>query len=392
MKRLGLALAMGLAGTAQAMASDALQVHGFLAQGLAWSDGNNAFGNSTDGSAKYFEAGLTARWRPEPWISFAAQGVARRAGATDDGQARLDFAFVDLQPIRRVDWQAGLRWGKVKNPHGFHNETRDVVFTRPSIALPSSVYFDGQGFRGLLFSVDGTQLYSQRWQADRSTSVLINVAPDYEVSEQDDRALLGGFGNFADQGDYQMRDLIRAQLLQEWRDGRWRMALTYFDGLLDFSSNSGNFQSGYDIRVGIVSAGYRSERYALTAEYQRTWTDTLFVFDNGTTTARFGGKSVSDGGYLQGDWHIDPKWMAFIRADSRYNNAKDRDGRGSNNRYRQFAHDLVLGGRWQPDMHWGIWAEVHRIYGTASVPAQDNPGRSLDPHWTLVLLMAGYRF
>ena len=364
------------------------QIHGFAAQGLAWSDGNNAYGESTDGSLKYYELGLNGRWSASDWLSLSAQGLARRAGASDDGHARLDFAFLDLQPIRQLDWQAGARLGRVKNPHGFYNETRDVAFTRPSIALPNSIYADGQGLRGYMFSVAGAQLYSQHTHGEHFSSVLVNLAPDYEVDEQDDRALLGRFARFSDAGDFQVRDFLRAQLLNEWFSGRWRTALSYFSGQLDFDSRNGKFRAEQQINLGIVSVGYRAQRFAVTAEYQRTWTDILFVSSN----TRIDTQVVSDGAYIQADWLIDPRWTAFIRADSRFNDAKDRDGRGSNDRYRQFAHDLVLGGHWQPSRHWGVWGEVHQTYGTANVPQQDNEGRTLDPHWTLVLLMAGYRF
>ncbi len=47
----------------------------------------------------------------------------------------------------------------MKNPLGFYNDTRDVPFTRPSILLPQSIYFDRT--RKLAIAADGVHLYGE---------------------------------------------------------------------------------------------------------------------------------------------------------------------------------------------------------------------------------------
>ena len=134
------------------------QLHGYAAQGFALSSGNNVFGDSTDGSLSYYEVGFNAEIQVRPRLLLAAQGAIRDAGATDTGVARLDYALMDYRIVSGADANAGIRIGKVKNPLGFFNETRDVIFTRPSILLPF-IYSDNQNQRDLVFAAPGVQLY-----------------------------------------------------------------------------------------------------------------------------------------------------------------------------------------------------------------------------------------
>ena len=56
--------------------------------------------------------------------------------------------------------QFGIRVGRLKNPFGFYNDTRDVAFTRPGILLPQSIYFDRT--RNLGLSGDSVQIYGEK--------------------------------------------------------------------------------------------------------------------------------------------------------------------------------------------------------------------------------------
>src|SRR5690349_19255564 len=122
------------------------QVHGYAAQGFVLSQHNDFFGDSTDGSFNYYEAGINAGVQVSPKLLLAAQAAVRDAGISDDGSVRLDYALADYRLFSEATTQAGLRAGKVKNALGFYNETRDVVFTRPSILMPG-VYSDNQNQR-----------------------------------------------------------------------------------------------------------------------------------------------------------------------------------------------------------------------------------------------------
>src|SRR5918997_2053653 len=73
------------------------QVHGYVAQGFVLSEDNDFFGDSTDGSFDYYEAGINAAVQVTPTLLFAAQAAVRDAGISDDGTARLDYALADYR-------------------------------------------------------------------------------------------------------------------------------------------------------------------------------------------------------------------------------------------------------------------------------------------------------
>ena len=134
------------------------QLHGFLSLGLVNTTDNNFFGHSDDRISKDFsEVGVNASWRLTPELQLAAEVLWRRAGDTDDG-ARLDYGLLDWTAWAREQGRAGLRMGRIKTSYGLYNKTRDVPFTRPSIILPQSIYFDRT--RNLTVSADGAEIYA----------------------------------------------------------------------------------------------------------------------------------------------------------------------------------------------------------------------------------------
>ena len=138
--------------------SDTTQIHGFASQGLVSTDRNNFFGDSEDRfSAQFTELGINVSALPNPDLKLAAQILSRRAGAVDNGSPRLDYAFVDYRLASSQSGNIGVQLGKTKNPLGLYNDTRDVAFTRPSILLPQSIYFDRT--RNVAFSATGLGLH-----------------------------------------------------------------------------------------------------------------------------------------------------------------------------------------------------------------------------------------
>ncbi len=165
------------------------QVHGYAAQGFVLSSHNDFFGDSTDGSFNYYEAGINAAVQVQPNLSFAAQAAIRDAGISDDGSFRLDYAVADYRLVSEESIQSGLRAGKVKNALGFYNETRDVVFTRPSILLPS-VYSDNQNQRSLIFTSPGAQVYGGTVIGLHELSFTGTRNAEHDVRESDERLLV----------------------------------------------------------------------------------------------------------------------------------------------------------------------------------------------------------
>ncbi len=136
-----------------------LQIHGFVAQAVLDTSDNRWFARYDGTSFGFTEVGLNASLRPRPWLLLAGQVLARRAGEMYNGTPAIDFALADVSLLSSPQQHAGLRLGRIKNPLGLYNETRDVAFTHPGIFLPQVVYFDK--VRNLTLSTDGAMLYSE---------------------------------------------------------------------------------------------------------------------------------------------------------------------------------------------------------------------------------------
>jgi hypothetical protein len=170
-------------------------------------------------------------------------------------------------------------------------------------------------------------------------------------------------------------------------------ALSYLHGSIDFNYFGPNELA---FQVFVLSSRYNATRFSLTTELQLT----DFQGDFGGFTL----DSKSDGGYLQGDFFLTPEWSLMARWDSTFSDRNDRNGTNSpsicatntstgiTDRHNCFAHDFTVGGSWKSTTHWGVWGEYHLIDGLASASGADNAPGATDPHWSMFLLTAAYRF
>jgi hypothetical protein len=361
------------------------QVHGYAAQGFVLSGGNNVFGDSTHGSINYYEVGLNACIQPRPDLLFAAQGAIRDAGATDDGVPRIDYALADYRFLAALHASAGLRLGWVKNPLGFFNETRDVIFTRPGILLPSG-YGDNYGTRSLLFSAAGAQLYTGAVLGDHELSLGGTMDLNRSLSESQKQAL---FGLSSVPFSLDVRSSWNMQIMDSIDGGRWQAAYSHYYGSFILSGNPsidalGHLFGGQDI----FSLRYNAHKFSITSEYIR-------AINKDFNTQ---GKVTRDSTYLQGDFRLSPAWRLMTRIDTAFLDDGDRNGHeyaaahpGADPASR-FAYDFTTGVNWRYGSHWGVWAEYHRIYGTAALQPLVNTGHTPDDHWSLFMLMIGCRF
>lgn len=375
--------------TAQTLQAKELEIHGSMAQGYVISDGNNAFGSSTNGSTELNEVALNFRTSVTPAVLISAQAMARKSGGSDDGRMRLDFAQLDYQFYTGLRGDAGLRLGRLKNPYGLYNDSRDVVFSRPGITLPASVYFEGVGLRDLFFSSDAGQLYGHWISGDYASDVIVGLSRTFDATDDFKRSLSSGPLD----GAIKIRNFTVAQWLNEWDSGRYRAGLSYLGANVFFEPDDpalsfARFKIAADI--GVVSLQYQSELSALTFEYM--------VYATKIDSARGDSRSKGDGAYLQYRYLLAEDWAALTRYDLTYSNRNDRDGRdyaaGNPNRQRhsRFSRDHMVGLQWTPTLNWGVFAEYHYIDGTANVSSADNQGRERERYWQTLLLMLAYQF
>ncbi len=372
-----------------AAAELAPQIHGALTQGYNWTQGNNYYGLSQGSGNSFSEVAINAQSVLAPGLLVSGQLNAQRAGATDDGKLRVDYAQLDYLITTSAHSDIGLRVGTVKNPYGFSNTVRDVVFSRPGITMPSSIYFDGNGYRNLFFSSDGAQAYGHFALNGEPGEWTVGWVAKYDANDDFAAALAGS----AAPTHIEVNQFLTAQWLQDWADGRFRTGVSYLRIGLDASVDTGEeqpYKSFIDADIYVLSAQWQLQQWLLTTELRY----------NDNTVGGSGGRSDSsnEGGYLQLRWMPSAKLSYYGRYDTSFADSSDRDGRDyaaaadGRTRYSRFGYDGTLGLAWKPTSRWGVFAEYHYVYGTHNLPVADNVGRSVDPHWQLLLIMLGYRF
>ncbi|QSA96162.1 hypothetical protein [Methylococcus sp. EFPC2] len=368
------------------------QLHGFVSQGFVYTTKNQLFGESRKGSVDFTEVGVNASARLLPNLRMSAQGLYRRAGNSDTQGLRLDFAQLDYSlPFLDSSATAGVRAGRVKVPFGLYNDTRDVIWTRPTVLLPQSVYFDTLGLRQAMIAADGGELYGRYSFGEHSFGAELMVAePQYDTGGA--TTFLTGLPNAT--GSLTGRPALIGRAVYEWMGGRGRLMFTAVDLDIEFKSGSAAVPSGkIAVIYPLFSMQYNGELFSLTSEYG--WIDSRrsgFVpTPLSNTTESF---------YVQGEYRVASNWTAVLRYDEFHVNRDDPNGKTGSAltglpRHRFYAKDVTVGARWEFVRDWLIAAEYHHIDGTAWLSTEDNPslargGGSAD--WDMLTLMMSYRF
>ncbi len=363
---------------------------GFLSQGWTITDENNYYGQSSDGGSFNFrELGLNATLQLNPQLRLSGQLLSRWAGKVDEGDPNVDYLFADWSFMQRLDQQAGIRLGRIKNPIGFYNDTRDVAFTRPSILLPQSIYLNLA--RELFLASDGLGLY-YRHQGAKGTWMLDAILgrPNVGIATE--------FGFFRNDlpGDFNNGDLQLIRGLYEANDGGFRLAYTHLDINLDFDSTLVSLidrDAGIDFQVDGLSAQFNFERYSLTAEYVQARTlrhgfIKVFPILDATIESFF----------LQAEYRVNELWTLLLRYDDIVIDKDDKDGTKfaklvGGLAHTRFAEDWTLGVSYQATPDLLLRAELHYVNGAAWLPPQDNENFSqAKKRWNMLLLQASYRF
>lgn len=345
------------------------QVHGFASQGYTLTSRYQLFGQSrSGGSTDFTEAGVNVLGHITPNLLMAAQGLYRSTGGSDNQKFRLDFANLDYHfaPLERVT--VGLRLGRIKNPFGLYNETRDVVWTRPGVMMPQSVYLDSLAMRQAMISSDGGVLYSRYSNADHA------VTAEFVISEPLDQiggapAFLSGIPNA--RGSMGGRPMFIGRMGYEWQEGRFKLRFTVVDLDRNFRSAvsdlpSGNIKALYPL----ASAQLNLENWSFTAEYGQISTERGGFRQDGLVQ-----KNTSESFYVQAQYRFMPNWSALLRYDSFTVDISDRDGKRTSAEFRSlgqnvsehsfYARDVTFGLRWEFMPNWLLTSEYHSVWGTA---------------------------
>lgn len=391
-----LAACLALQAGTHCVADDRLQLHGFFSQAAAHTDANNVGGSSDgDWALDMREMGANISYRPNADWLLSGQALARWAGSSDEGDLRVDYAFVDRTLVSDADRRIGVQVGKVKNPYGLYNTTRDVAHTRPGIVLPQAIYIDE--LRNTFLAAPGLSLNGNHYFEDSSLEWTVNL-----IRPEVDAKALTAFMVGQQPGHFVGQTSWLAQALWEQQGGHWRIGLTLgnvemsYRAALSFPADL--FPGHLALHTGVLSLEHNREDWSVTAEYMltRQIRDGFIPSAPGNS---FDMDSTVEGGYLQGLWRLAPRWQTYARYEALYLDRKDRNGKafsmasgGLVPPWQRFGRDKVVGVRFDPNGSWALSAEFHDVDGTAWLPRLDNPAASMRQNWRMVLLQAAFRF
>lgn len=372
--------------------NDSLQTHGFLTQSLIVTDHNNFFGKTSDNDHLGFtEAGINASYRPRNDLQLSGQLLSRRAGETDGGKIRIDYALVDKTFAERPDRRYGVRLGRMLNPLGLYNETRDVAFARPSIFLPQSIYFDRN--RDLAISSDGVYFYGENRR--RRTELLWQIGAGYprvgndEIERSFFLTLKPGYLESSSTPSYLGR------LLLEIDGGRYVFGMSGAHVRINYRPGQGDLLNEGLISFApmFLSAQYNAEFFELTGEYAQR----EFTF-KGFGPYRPDQSFTSESAYLQGVYRFNKSYELLGRYDVLYVDQSDRQGKAYSALtglpgFTRFARDATVGVGWHVNHSLLLRLEYHSIIGTAWLDASDNLVPSnLTRSWNMYAALASFRF
>lgn len=361
---------------------ETVQIHGFASQSYLRSTGNEFFGHTTNmGSLDFTEMGINGSWRPISQLQASMQVVYRRAGKTDNSGVRIDFGFLDYSFISDAGKVLGVRMGRVVNPYGLYNDTRDMPFTRPSMLLPQSIYFDNN--RNLALSGDGIQLYGE--YHNNLGDFLLQTNGFY--SRADDPSFNANFGD----GDFSGQPSWATRLMYERGGGQVRLGVTGVGLNVKDKPHGTNTDPLYiNVSPIVFSAQYNAEKWSLTSEYA--------IRNVELTGGGFPGMISRQGEsyYFQGSYRFTPNVEGFVRYDVQYEDTTDRSGQKYHARTgfpadNQFAKDIAGGLRWDISDWFMVRAEYHHINGTGWIPYLENKGTT-QKYWNLFGVSVNFRF
>jgi hypothetical protein len=398
MRFLYVSFACLLTGGALAAELEGVQVHGFASQSAVYTR-QNQFSGSMPGQVGFDarELGGNISWQAAPDWLLSGQLVTRRAGAMDNGAVRIDYAFIDHTLIDNDQRSLGMRVGKVKNPYGFFNMTRDVAHTRAGIMLPQSIYQDQ--IRNFFLAAPGVSLYGSEERGADLLSWQVSVLKP-EVNSPNLTAYIVD----KQSGHFNGLTSMLSQMLWEQDGGKWRagLSLGQFDvhfqpAPTDFF-NMGSFSGAGDVKLntGVLSLEHNREDWSYTAEYASTrqirnnfnLPGALAILDKDTTIEAY---------YLQTLWRFAPRWQALARYDAIYLDKQDKNGSvfaaaTGLPAAQRYARDVTVGLRYEPAPSWSLFAELHHVNGGAWLSKLENSPASLKSAWDMLLLQAAWHF
>lgn len=367
------------------------QWQGFIAQGLIQTSDDSFVAFDDDISGHLTELGINSSIRLAPAWRVAGQVVYLDSGNRYPHGGRLDYLFIDWNFYSSLDWQANLYLGRSKNQHWLYSATRDVPFTRASIVLPQSVYFDA--FRDIAVSSDGLALQARHSNnyGDFTFNWSYGVTP---ISQQQHRMLLGRNVEGKLQQDYDHK----ASLFWQPTLSRFYVGVSLIDTEFTFEQRQEQVFTDADFTVQRVMfhLRYQQELWELALELQQERVKIEGFFAPNYNQNQFG-----QGGYVLMQYRPAKDWRLFSFVDYSVNNKDDRQGRqlesetgGQVADYFAYQHTFATGVNYDISASLSLSAEVHWVKGVGRLSPVIVPDvvNNQAEYWQLYALQLMYRF
>jgi hypothetical protein len=364
---------------------------GFVAQGITQASDSSIINDSHKVSGELTELGLNGRLKLAPSWHLAGQLVYLNGGNRYPEGGRLDYLFLDWALLNLTDWQANVYIGRFKNQHWLFSSTRDVPFTRPSIVLPQSVYFDA--FRDIAVASDG--IAAQARYASNTGDLTLNWSwGATDVSRKQTRVLLGDTA----QGLAEQEFVHQASLYWQPAASRFSYGISLLDS--DFSYQQGTndpfLPAQFTVQRVMLSLRYQLEKWELAAEIQQERLDTTGFF-----STEFSQDQMGQGGYVLLQYRYSPALKSFVVLDYAVNNKDDRNGRALQSNsggqipgYFAYQHSAGFGLSYDFTPSLRLSAETHRVKGVGRLSPVLVPDvlTNQSEYWQLYALQLMYRF
>lgn len=364
---------------------------GFIAQGLIKTSDDSFVAFDDEISTNLTELGINGSVRLAPAWRIAGQLVYLEGGNRYPSGARLDYLFVDWNFYSSLDWQANLYLGRSKNQHWLYSSTRDVPFTRASIVLPQSVYFDA--FRDIAVSSDGValQVRHSNYYGDFTYNWSYGVTP---ISNQQHKMLLGRDVS----GKLQLGHDHKASLYWQPSLSRLSMGVSLIDTEFSFARQDEPLftDANFTVQRVMLHMRYHQELWELALELQQERVKVEGFFAHGFNQNQFG-----QGGYLLLQYRPTEQWRLFGFVDYSVNNKNDRSGReleintgGKVADYFAYQHTFATGLNYDFSLSLSLSAEVHWVKGVGRLSPVIVPdiANNQAEYWQLYALQLMYRF
>ncbi|MDX2367106.1 MAG: hypothetical protein QNK36_01655 [Colwellia sp.] len=369
------------------------QLHGFVSQGLIDVDGSNFVNDDGALSTELTELGLNASYQLNSSFRLAGQMVYLDGGNRYNDGVRVDYALLDWSAYTNENWQINLYLGRYKNYHWLYSSTRDIPFTRPSIILPQSVYFDG--FRDIAVGADGIAV-KVNYSSDGLGYFDFNFSTGVSsISDKQTKIILSDFalGDMKHTYDLQM-SLYWQPFLSPWRFG---LALLDSDFEYDAASQGDAFiDATITLRRYFANVLYEGESWEFSSEvFQERFIFDDFYYDGFTQDL------IGQGIYVQSRYKVNNELNLLLRYERFYANKDDKNGHNleSNSQglvpsYFGYQHDATIGFSYDLAANFRMQFEYHYINGTARLTPVVLPDPQINDskNWQLWAVQLMYWF